>query len=310
MNIIVFSKNRGSSRQVDLLTPSALAVAALAFAIVLSVAFAGGYGYATKTLHVDPDVRIVELQRQVEAQQNELELSRRDASENLAALAVRIGQMQAHVIRLDALGRRLTQMADMEDGEFDFDSAPARGGPEVTSAIPPVKLKAPEIMDVLDLLDGTIEDRDRQLGVLEDLLQSRRLHDEVHPGGRPVESGWMSSYYGTRLDPFTGNKARHEGIDFAGKAGAKIIAVAAGVVSYSGDRHGYGNMVEINHGNGLSTRYAHNQANLVAVGDKVEKGQVVALMGSTGRATGPNLHFEVRNNGRSVDPLKFVRDAG
>ncbi|MEL7448280.1 MAG: M23 family metallopeptidase [Pseudomonadota bacterium] len=310
MNIILFSKSRGSSKQVDLLTPSVLSLAALVVAGVLAVAFAGGFLYASNTLHVDPDVRIVELEAQVRQQADELELTRRDASENLAALAVRIGQMQSHVIRLDALGRRLTQMANMEDGEFDFDSAPAQGGPESSSVVEPVKLQAPEIMDVLDRLDGTIEDREQQLAVLENLLQSRRLHDEVHPGGRPILSGWMSSYYGTRIDPFTGNKARHEGIDFAGKAGAKIISVAAGVVTYSGDRHGYGNMIEINHGNGLSTRYAHNQANLVAVGDKVEKGQVVALMGSTGRATGPNLHFEVRKNGRTVDPLKFVRDAG
>ena len=135
----------------------------------------------------------------------------------------------------------------------------------------------------------------------------QNLTDRVYPQGRPVNSGWISSYFGKRTDPFTGKPANHTGIDFAGKLGDPVNAVAEGVVTWSGDRYGYGIMVEINHGNGYVTRYAHNSENLVAVGDEVKKGQTVALMGETGRATGPNLHFEVLRNGRRVNPVNFIR---
>jgi len=135
------------------------------------------------------------------------------------------------------------------------------------------------------------------------------LNDRVYPQGRPVSSGWISSYFGKRTDPFTGKSANHTGIDFAGKAGAEVVAVADGVVTWSADRYGYGIMVEINHGNGYSTRYAHNSENLVVVGDEVKKGQAVARMGETGRATGPNLHFEVLKSGRRVNPVNFIRES-
>jgi len=132
------------------------------------------------------------------------------------------------------------------------------------------------------------------------------LRDEVHPEGRPVHSGYISSMFGNRTDPFTGRAAFHKGVDFAGREGSEVVAVASGVVIWSGDRYGYGQMVEINHGNGYVTRYAHNSDNLVAVGDTVKRGEVIAVMGSTGRATGPNLHFEVLHNGRVVNPLSYV----
>jgi murein DD-endopeptidase MepM/ murein hydrolase activator NlpD len=136
---------------------------------------------------------------------------------------------------------------------------------------------------------------------------NQQLVARVSPQGSPVEGGWMSSYYGRRTDPFTGKPANHKGVDFAGKAGASVFAVADGVVTWSSKRYGYGELVEINHGNGYSTRYAHNSENLVAVGDEVSKGETVALMGDTGRATGPNLHFEVLHQGKQVNPVNFVR---
>jgi murein DD-endopeptidase MepM/ murein hydrolase activator NlpD len=135
----------------------------------------------------------------------------------------------------------------------------------------------------------------------------QNLVDRVVPQGRPVNAGWISSYFGRRTDPFTGKPANHKGVDFAGKAGAEIMAVADGVVTWSSKRYGYGELVEVNHGNGYATRYAHNSENLVAVGDMVKKGQAVALMGDTGRATGPNLHFEVLQEGRPVNPVNFIR---
>jgi murein DD-endopeptidase MepM/ murein hydrolase activator NlpD len=143
--------------------------------------------------------------------------------------------------------------------------------------------------------------------VLEDFLLNRKLQEEVHPEGRPVDTGYVSSRYGNRNDPFTGRRAFHKGIDFAGPQGAEVVAVASGVVVWSGQRYGYGEMIEVNHGNGYATRYAHNAQNLVAVGDTVKRGQRIARMGDTGRATGPNLHFEVLRNGRTVDPLTFIQ---
>ncbi|HEY5665911.1 MAG TPA: M23 family metallopeptidase, partial [Gammaproteobacteria bacterium] len=134
----------------------------------------------------------------------------------------------------------------------------------------------------------------------------RKLADEVHPEGRPVSTGYISSGFGERSDPFTGRLAFHEGVDFAGRQGNEIVVVASGVVTWAGDRFGYGQMVEVNHGNGYATRYAHNAENLVSIGDTVKRGDVIATMGDTGRATGPNLHFEVLLNGRAVDPLTFI----
>jgi murein DD-endopeptidase MepM/ murein hydrolase activator NlpD len=216
--------------------------------------------------------------------------------------------MNARVIRLDALGRRLTGMADLDDGEFDFDSLPAVGGPEEPVATGS-NIAVPELVDQMQALDYQLNDREAQLRVLEGLLMNQNLKDRVYPQGRPVGAGWISSYFGKRTDPFTGKPANHTGVDFAGKHGAEVVAVADGVVTWSADRYGYGMMVEINHGNGYSTRYAHNSENLVAVGDEVKKGQRVALMGDSGRATGPNLHFEVLKGGSRVNPVNFIRES-
>jgi murein DD-endopeptidase MepM/ murein hydrolase activator NlpD len=209
------------------------------------------------------------------------------------------------VIRLDALGRRLTEMAHLDKGEFDFDSVPAVGGPEGLAE--GALVAAPDITSMLDGLSRQIKDRERQLSVLESLISTRNLNRQIVPGGRPVMQGWISSYFGRRTDPFNGRTAYHKGIDFAGPAGSQVVAVAAGVVTYSKDRFGYGKTVEINHGNGYVTRYAHNQRTLVTPGDTVQKGQSIALIGSTGRSTGPHLHFEVLRNGRAIDPMSFVR---
>ena len=151
------------------------------------------------------------------------------------------------------------------------------------------------------------DNREAQLNVLESVLLNQNLSARVYPQGRPVKAGWMSSYFGRRTDPFTGKPANHKGVDFAGQEGDEIIAVADGVVTWSADRYGFGKLVEINHGNGYSTRYANNAENLVKVGEEVKKGQTVALMGDTGRATGPNLHFEVLRNGQRVNPVTYIR---
>lgn len=306
MNVIVFTRPHGRARQFNLRHPRFIASAAFGLLAFLSASFAGGYFYAVRVVTLTPDAQFATWANELDAQRREIDAARRDSQENVGALAMRVGQLSAHIIRINALGQRLTQMADLDDGEFNFANAPAQGGPESLYEGPSVG-KA-ELTAALDGLADQIASRERQLGVLENFLLNRNLSKQAQPKGRPIKSGWISSYFGTRTDPITGRPARHSGVDFAGRAGSQVIAVAPGVVTWSRDRYGYGNMVEVSHGNGYVTRYAHNSANLVAVGDRVDQGQAVALMGATGRATGPNLHFEVLHDGRKVNPLKYIQD--
>jgi len=218
------------------------------------------------------------------------------------AMAMRLGEVNAHVIRLDALGKRLTEMADIDSREFNFDRDPPSGGPEGegTSA------QIPDLSAMLGQLEQRVDLRESQLSALENLILARELRQEIHPEGRPVANGFISSYFGERSDPFDGREAFHKGVDFAGSSGSAVTAVGAGVVIWAGERSGYGKLVEINHGDGFVTRYAHNERTLVTVGQTVKRGEPVAHMGSTGRSTGPHVHFEVLRNGRQVDPLSYV----
>jgi murein DD-endopeptidase MepM/ murein hydrolase activator NlpD len=267
--------------------------------------FFAGFRTASVFGVANPQVQVGHWRAELATQEQTLAATRHALQQNIDALALRIGQMNAHVVRLDALGSRLTEMADLEDGEFDFSSPPSLGGPE-EPAVDGEVMQIGNVVMALDALDVQLTDRARQLGVLEDFLLNRKLRDEVHPEGRPVTAGYVSSRFGHRTDPFTGRRAFHKGIDFAGRSGADVVAVAAGVVIWSGARYGYGELVEVNHGNGYVTRYAHNADNLVVIGDTVKRGQVIARMGDTGRATGPNLHFEVLHNGKAVDPLTYI----
>jgi len=305
MQLIVLSSDRGHLGHVRLSRRLWFGAAVAAIAISGATFYLGFYAASAFGV-ARPELEVERWRADIAQQQSALEATRRTVQQNLDALALRLGQMNAHVVRLDALGARLTQMAGLDDGEFDFTSPPSLGGPE--EPLPDADLmQATGMVAALDSLSVQLSDRGRQLGVLEDLLLDRKLHDEVHPEGRPVTSGYISSNFGSRTDPFTGRRAFHKGIDFAGRAGADVVAVASGVVIWSGPRYGYGQLVEINHGSGYVTRYAHNADNLVAVGDTVKRGQVIAQMGKTGRATGPNLHFEVLHNGQAVNPLTYIR---
>lgn len=308
MNVVIFGKGFGKPRQINLSGRSAGVIAVVIGGFLGSAMFGAGYLYSAQTGSGVSLSEVTTLSDELVAQKHQIQETRQETEDTLDALAISIGQMNARVIRLDALGRRLTEMADLEDGEFDFDSAPAMGGPEEPDPSGSA-VAVPEVLTAMAALNSQLDNREAQLGVLESVLLDQNLSDRVYPQGRPVRSGWMSSYFGRRTDPFTGKPASHKGVDFAGKAGAEIIAVADGVVTWSADRYGFGNLVEINHGNGYATRYAHNAENLVAVGEEVRKGQIVALMGETGRATGPNLHFEVLKNGQRVNPVTFIRQS-
>ncbi len=304
MNVLLVSKRFGSSCLC--LNRGKLIAAAMSLFIVLpALSVYAGYRYGSGGGAMSADEVTTVMNQQLDQQLAEISEAKRSAEENLNALTLRLGQMQAHVIRLDALGQRLTRMADLDKGEFDFSNPPAQGGPQSGGASESTEI--PDFMSQLDELSLQLEDREQQLNVLENLLMSRNLNDEVFPAGRPIKKGWLSSKYGTRNDPFTGKPDFHKGVDLAGKEGSDIISVAAGVVSWSGKRYGYGNLVEITHGNGYVTRYGHAKELLVKVGETVKKGQTVALMGNTGRSTGPHVHFEVWANGKTVDPLKYIQ---
>jgi murein DD-endopeptidase MepM/ murein hydrolase activator NlpD len=305
MQLILLSKDRGHVGHIRLTSGRVWLGIVAATLLISAGAFYGGVTAARLFGISNPQAQVSTWREELVQQQSIVDSTRRTLQQNLDALALRIGQMNAHVVRLDALGARLTQMAGLKDGEFDFTSVPSLGGPEEPLAASEV-MQINGVVGALEVLDEQLEDRDRQLTVLEDLLINRKLRDEVRPEGRPVTSGYVSSQFGSRTDPFTGRRAFHKGVDFAGREGAEVVAVASGVVIWSGERYGYGQLVEINHGNGYVTRYAHNVDNLVAVGDTVRRGQVIARMGETGRATGPNLHFEVLLNDRPVDPLTYV----
>lgn len=304
MNVILFSKREGRARQLDLAHPATLGVLAALGLGILGTAFVLGMqlGQRSGAALGRPDNS--HLVAMLNEQKEEIARLRAHVRERVDAIALRLGKVNAHVIRLDALGKRLTEMANIDHREFDFDSEPSTGGPEPGDDA--IAAQIPDITRMLDELERRVQLRDAQLAALENVILARELREQIRPEGRPVRAGFISSHFGERQDPFTGHQAFHRGVDFAGSAGSEVVAVAAGVVTWAGERAGYGNMVEISHGDGYVTRYGHNLRNLVTVGQTVTRGQPVALMGSTGRSTGPHVHFEVLRNGKQVNPASFV----
>lgn len=243
-----------------------------------------------------------ELARLAVRQKAEVEEMRARVQERIDSMAARIGQINAQLVRLDAFGKHLADMASIDSQEFDFGFAPSVGGPEARGALGEDR----DLSAMIDMLESSIARREAQMGVLESVILQRELRKQIVPEGRPVRRGYLSSGFGTRRDPFNGYSAFHAGIDFAGAKGDPVVAVAAGVVTFAGVRSGYGRVVDVTHGDGYVTRYAHNDRLSVKVGDTVTRGQQVALMGSSGRSTGPHVHFEVLRNGRPVNPLAYI----
>jgi murein DD-endopeptidase MepM/ murein hydrolase activator NlpD len=304
MNVIFVGRKSGRVKQFDLRHPVIISAAVLLVVGIIGTAFSIGVGLGAKHSGTSPIDQLGNWSAELLQQKAQIEDTKRILQEKTNALAMRVGQMNANVIRLDALGKRLTRMANLDDGEFDFGHPPAMGGAESGADGQPAQI--PNLTAMVDSLQTQLSSREQQLSVLENMILTRELNKQVYPEGRPVSEGFISSYFGQRADPFTGYTAVHKGLDFAAAEGTKVSAVAAGLVTYSGERSGFGIMVEINHGNGLATRYCHNEKVLVKPGDMVRKGQEVALIGSTGRSTGPHLHFEVLKNGQQVDPLRFI----
>jgi murein DD-endopeptidase MepM/ murein hydrolase activator NlpD len=229
---------------------------------------------------------------------------------HLNAMAMRLGELQARMMRLDWLGERLAKLAGLKPQELQalqLDTAPGRGGAEPSSLAR--NLSVPDFAGQLERLVQQIDQRSDQLGVLEALLVESSANRKFLPTLPPVVDGWFSSNFGHRIDPFTGQQSFHEGIDFPADAGRPIVAAASGKVVFAEWHPQYGKMVEIDHGNGLVSRYAHAAQLFVKEGELVVRGQRIATVGSTGRSTGPHLHFEVRLNGVPQNPARFLQAA-
>lgn len=312
MDIIIVSRRRGRTWRVsiDMRRLGQWCGAALVLALAGGAATIWGVGKfnARPTLST---AMMEQWSQEMEAQRQALAQAQADASAQAQALSRRIAMLQAQATRLDAAGERLIQAAGLDAGEFDFSSDPAVGGPlDETVLEQPVDLVADLGLALRTLADAELRlnDRSRQFRILEELMLSRRVQHEVFPSGWPARAGYVSSGYGYRTDPFTGRRSHHSGVDLAGARGSDIVASAAGIVTAVSVRNGYGKMVEINHGNGYVTRYAHARQIYVVPGERVMRGQPIAAMGSSGRSTGTHVHFEVLLNGKLVNPAAYLKE--
>ncbi|MEK7768824.1 MAG: M23 family metallopeptidase [Pseudomonadota bacterium] len=307
MNVILVSSNLVKARTLTLtLTGVHLALLAGALFLVIVVLALGlnylSLRYADK---IDsPSLRSLVLSVQQEEHQKNQSYLR----DSLNAMAVRMGQMQAQLLRLDSLGERLAELSGIKPQEFLFNQTLGQGG--ALSTLPSQDISFDEFNSKMNELSLTLNDRTDKLGALDTFLLQDRLKKKTLPTLAPVEARWFTSSFGLRIDPFTGKNAFHEGVDFIAEIGTPVMAAAGGVVVYSDYHPEYGNMIDIDHGNDLVSRYAHAAKRLVKPGQVVLRGQKIAEVGSTGRSTGPHLHFEVRHRGLPQNPTRFLKAPG
>ena len=307
MNIIVVSGAKGRTRTLTLdwrhwtLGGFGLLLLFLSFSLLFNYVT---LRYAAAINHPLLQAILLDDQRQ------EARRSQEVVQGHLNAMAVKLGELQAQLLQLNGLGDRLAQMAGLKPKDpspADLGKAPGRGGPAPTLAR---DLTVDEFSTLLVQLSHAVDERSDQLGVLEALLVSSSANKKFLPTLAPVDAAWLSSSFGWRIDPFTGQKSFHEGLDFPSEAGTPVVAAASGKVTFADVQSQYGKIVEIDHGNGLVTRYAHCSMLFVKEGDLVVRGQRIAAVGSSGRATGPHLHFEVRLNGVPQNPARFLQSTG
>ena len=266
--------------------------------MLLSVLFANNW--------LKPDLSATGLQRmkdELSIQKAELREIEKNANMRNFAISAELAGMQSSLWEIEAIASSLSTISELPQEEFNFDPALSQGG---SSQEPARKLDWPDLESQLQQLQLKLERRQKELRILDDIVKEKKSEKDSVLRGKPVKKGWYSSAFGRRMDPITGRPAWHAGVDFAGRLGSDVIAVASGVVVYSGRKDGYGNLVEIDHGNGLTTRYGHHEELKVEVGDLVKRGDVIGLMGNSGRSTGPHVHLEVLRDGRAINPLKTI----
>jgi murein DD-endopeptidase MepM/ murein hydrolase activator NlpD len=304
MNIILVSHGMAKTRSITLGSKQIALVMLLL--VMLTMLFASALQnvllrFAPQSLG-DAARAVLMSSREVEMQKQQAYLQA-----SLQAMAAQVGQMQAQMQRLDALGGRLAKITGMNPTEFSFNKPAAQGGPLITSSSSEILVG--DLQRQLDSLTRVVSDRGDKLSALQTMLMQNQLSQKLLPSVAPVKEGWYSSNFGWRVDPFNGQSAMHEGVDYVVPEGTPIYASAGGVVSYADNHPSYGNMVEIEHGNDIITRYAHASKLLVKVGQVVRRGEKIAEVGSTGRSTGNHLHFEVRYKGSAQNPVRFLKNA-
>ncbi|HYW76653.1 MAG TPA: M23 family metallopeptidase [Gammaproteobacteria bacterium] len=305
MEFIVVRSGRASWRWNLRSRYGAAGVAAVMVLVVAGMAL--GYVIGTQRAPSQLMARARHLQNQIKQQKQAIADIRTQNRGAINAVAARMAQLNAQVNRLDAMGAEIVHLAGLKKSGFNFSAPAGEGGPVNNNEKP---WQVGNLNAATSSLSQRLWHEEHQLTALEALLTHKRLSAQIVPRGKPVRGGWISSPYGWRTDPFTGEREFHYGIDFAGHEGAKVHAVAAGVVTWAGPRYGYGNLVIINDGDGYMTYYAHNKKVLVKVGQIVRRGDVISLMGETGRATGPHVHLEVHKDGVPINPWKFVEGKG
>ncbi len=304
MNIILVSNNLAKTRSVSLNGIHLLLAAAIFFALFVMAVLSAEYAIVRfQPGRISNEMRSWLATAQNQEQQKQQAYLR----ESLDTMAVSLGQMQARLLRLDSLGSRLVKVAGMKPQEIDFSQKPAQGGAYVPVGQQDISMAS--MNQQLGNLSELMTDRGDKLAALETLLQQDRLRKKMLNTVAPVSSGWYSSNFGWRIDPFTGKSAMHEGVDFVVPLGTPIHAAASGIVVYAGLHPDFGNLVEIDHGNDILTRYAHASKLVVKVGEVVKKGQLISYVGSTGRSTGNHLHFEVRFKGLAQNPVRFLQNS-
>ena len=305
MNIILISNNLAKARTLTLTSTHFVLLAGTFFLAAVLLAMGLNYlslRYADK---IDsPSLRSLILS----VQQEEHQKTQSYLRDSLNAMAVRMGQMQAQLLRLDSVGERLAELSGIKPQEFLFKQSPGQGG--MHSNLPSQDMTFVEFNNKIQELSHLLDDRADKFGALDSVLMQDRLKKKMLPSIMPVSTRWYSSGFGVRIDPFTGRSVFHEGVDFTAATGTSIVAAAGGVVVYSDYHSEYGNMIDVDHGNDLVSRYAHASKRLVKLGQVVVRGQKIAEVGSTGRSTGPHLHFEVRHRGLPQNPSRFLKMPG
>ncbi|MFT5839003.1 MAG: murein DD-endopeptidase MepM/ murein hydrolase activator NlpD [Flavobacteriales bacterium] len=275
--------------------------------LILALLAISGLSLISSRSTQSPEENIARIQfakTGLEHQANEVSLLKAATEQRMTGMMLKLADMQSQIQRLDALGTSLVEQANLNPTEFSFNQMPSMGGPVDNSSVY-IQVQD-ELLSKMNHMLDTIQNKVQELSALESIMLSHHIIQESRLSGKPIASGWLSSYYGIRKDPFNGLPAMHKGLDFAGKEGEPVLATGAGIITWSGRRGGYGELVEIDHGGGLVTRYGHNKKVNVKIGDVVTKGQSIAVMGNTGRSTGAHVHYEVIHKGKQQDPLPYV----
>jgi len=306
---VILLKDNTASNGVKTLSGKKLLIGGIAAFVALPIVLGLATYWAVSTIDrslnpfIDPEYRIA-VESRVNEQKQEIVKTREYVRQHMDVLGRRIGSLQAQVSRINAVELRIAEMSGISLEDFKFEDDPPIGG--VTEIADETDSDQVDIENAILAIEKELALRESQISAVDFLLSRKNLQSQQTPAGWPVEGGWISSSFGSRLHPMSGKKQFHRGVDIPGKLGANILAVADGVVSRSIRSRGYGWLVEIDHGDSYSTLYSHNKRNLVIEGQTVLKGEAIGQVGSTGRSTGPHVHFEVKKNGRTINPVKYL----